>query len=138
MIVDKIKKIKSDTRTLRRFGIVVGIAFAVIGALLWRRGSGLTVYFLAVAGALVLLGLVAPAVLKPVQKAWMTVAILIGWVMTRVILFVLFYLAITPIALLARLLGRDILDRKFDKAATTYWTERPAHPHDRSQYEKQF
>jgi hypothetical protein len=70
---------------------------------------------------------------------WMTLAILMSWVMTRVILSVLFYLGITPMSILARLFGKDFLAIKFDrKDVTSYWIPKEKQVFEKADYEKQF
>ncbi|MFH1619306.1 MAG: SxtJ family membrane protein, partial [bacterium] len=121
MIVEEIKSIKSEKKDLRQFGITVGIGMAVLGSLFWWRGKDFYSYFLGISAALLFLGLTAPKILNPFQKVWMSMAVLMGWVMTRIILTVFFYLVITPIGLLLRMFGKDILNRKIDKGAQSYW-----------------
>ena len=76
--------------------------------------------------------------LKPLHKLWMTLAVLLGWLMTRIILIVLFYLVVTPIGLLARVCGKDFLNRDFDRKVNSYWIPRKTIPFDRKSYERQF
>ena len=138
MILDEIKKIESSPKKLREFGFVVGGFLCAIGILSFWRGRGSFPYFLAPGIILVITGAVKPSILKPVQKAWMTLAILMGWVMTRVFLSVLFYLAITPVGLLLRLMGKDLLDEKLEPQKQSYWKLRPQTPRVPTDYEKQF
>lgn len=138
MIIEAIKNIKSEKKELRKFGITVGIVLGLLGgSFLWRT-KDYYFYFFILSTAFLFFALVLPALLKPIQKIWMTLAILIGWLVTRVILGVLFYLIITPIGLLARLFGKDFLDTKFDKDADSYWILRKALRFDKRNYEKQF
>jgi hypothetical protein len=125
-------------RKLRNFGLTVGIAFGVLGALLFWRDKAHYVYFAVISAAFLGLGLLVPAALKPVEKVWMTAANALGWVMTRVILTVLFFAVFTPIGLLARLLGKDFLNLKTDESATSYWIYREPRDLTREDYEKQF
>lgn len=76
--------------------------------------------------------------LKLIQKIWMSLGVLIGWFVTRLILIILFYLIITPIGLLAKLFGKDFLNRKFDKTAGSYWIIRKSTGFDKKSYENQF
>lgn len=138
MLLTEIKRIDSSTKKLREFGFVVGGVFSGLGLLLLWRGKGHFVYFLWPGLALVVLGTVFPALLKPLQKVWMAVAILMGWVMTRLLLSVLFYLAITPIALILKLTGKDILDIKLAPAQSSYWKQRAHKDHRPEDYERQF
>jgi Saxitoxin biosynthesis operon protein SxtJ len=139
VILDDLRSIKSGKRDLRKFGLTVGIAFAVFGGLLVWRGKPAYPYFFGLGAALILLALAAPAVLKPVHKAWMALALVLGWFMTRLLLGLLFYVGFTPIGLLARLFGKPFLGRAKDPARATYWVRRslPGEP-DPKRYERQF
>jgi hypothetical protein len=68
----------------------------------------------------------------------MTLAILIGWFMTRIILSILFYLVLTPTRLLARLFGKQFLDLKMDNSKKSYWNYRESKELKKSEYERQF
>jgi hypothetical protein len=68
----------------------------------------------------------------------MKFAFLLGWLNTRLLLGVFFYLILTPIGLLLRLTGRDLLDRKIDPAARTYWSKREVVPFDPERCERMY
>jgi hypothetical protein len=136
MLLEELKNIKSQRRDLRNFGLTVGGILAVLGCvLLWREKPSYP-YFLATGVLLVASGLAVPFALKPFQKAWMALSILLGWVMTRVILSVLFYLAITPLSLVLRLAGMRFLDK--GRNEKSYWRYRKTEDKDPSRYERQF
>jgi hypothetical protein len=79
-----------------------------------------------------------PKTLKPLQKAWMASALVIGFVMSRLILGILFYLVMTPIGLLMKLFGKDLLDERLEKEKASYWIERGKDAIAAESYEKQF
>jgi len=139
MIIEEIRKIDSSVRELRKFAFVMGIPLALIGGfLLWRQREYCW-YFFAASGAFIGAGLLVPAVLMPLHKVWMTFSIIMAWFMTRVILFVLFFLILTPTALLLRLLGKDLLNMKFDRdSSQSYWLARSADQSQKPDYTKQF
>lgn len=114
---------------LRRFGLTVGAVFVLIAAyLVYRSGGTLTLGARVTGGlgtALVIGGLVMPGVLRPVFKAWMAAAFSMGFVMTRVLLSLVFFLLVTPIGVVRRLLGRDPMRTR---PADTYWIRREAAP----------
>lgn len=123
---------------LRRFGFTVGTALVIVGVLLaWRgRTAG---WPLAVAGgAIVLLALVVPGALKILHRFWMSLALAMGWVMTNVILTIVFFLVVTPIGLLQRLFGKSALALSFRSGAESYWEIRERWQPDPSEYERQF
>ena len=138
MILDEIKKIDSSPKKVKEFGWVMAIFFGLLGGFLFWRGKPSAVIFLGTAAAFGALTLFARPVLKPLQKAWMTFAVLMGWLMSRVILGILFYLAITPIALILRLTKKDLLDMRLDPSAPSYWKHRTPDPASRTHCERQF
>lgn len=122
-ILDELKALDTSPRALRSFGVVVGgIFLAIVAFVAWRRGFVLTPVLRGlgvVAGVLVLVGLFAPRALKPAHTAWMMLALVLGFVMTRVILTVIYYLVFTPTGLLMRALGRDPMQRQL--GGESYW-----------------
>lgn len=137
MFLDEIKKIKSSEKDLRSFGITLGIFFGLLAGFFFWSGKAHFLIWLGSSGFFFGFGLLAPDLLKPIQKVWMTLALLIGWVMTRLILTALFYLVITPIAQLARLSGKKFLNTAFREAVDSYWMTRQEESSKES-YEKQF
>ena len=138
MLLDEIKNIKSGKKELKEFGIVIGVAFAVLGLLFWWRNKSFYHWVLIIAALFLITGFLFPILLKPVHKIWMTFALLIGFVMTRVILLVLFYIVLTPISLISRLFGTQYLDLKYKDGKNSYWTYRIQKEFNKEIYEKQF
>jgi hypothetical protein len=139
MLLEEIKAIKSEKKDLRNFGLTIGIALAVLGGLLWWKGKDTYMVFMTLSSVFIFFGLVLPASLKPLQKVWMILAVILGWFMTRVILGVLFFLVFTTISLISKLLLRkQFLDLKIDKSLKSYWIRRTCKPFDAKNYERQF
>lgn len=139
MIIEEIKNIKGGRKELRKFGITMGIVFALFAGFSWWRGKDFYIYILILSATFIFSGLTMPSLLRPINKIWMSLAILMSWLMTRVILSILFYLGITPIRLLARLFGKDFLGIKFDKnAADSYWIPKERRKLEKIDFEKQF
>lgn len=139
MIVEEIKNIRSGKKELRKFGITMGTVIGIIGGLLFWREKTYYIYFLGVSFAFFLFGIAIPFILKPIHKFWMGLAVLMSWVMTRVILSILFYFGITPISFLARLFGKDFLGLKFNKNnKSSYWILKERKKLERESYEKQY
>ncbi len=138
MLKEELKNIKTGKKELRDFGLLMAAVLGLLGGLLFWKGKVSYPYFLSIAATFLVLGLSLPQLLKPIYKIWMTLAALMGWFMTRVILSVLFYLVVMPIGLIARLSGKQFLDLKMDKSRASYWNYREPRESDASDYEKQF
>jgi len=139
MIREEIKSLSTGTRELRKFGLTVGGVFVLIGLWFWWRAKPVYPYVLVPGVLLALLGAVVPRVLKLIFIGWMTLAFILGFAVSTVILIVLFYLIVTPVGLIARLAGRDFLNRKLDRKAASYWMKRERSPSGQSRdYEQQF
>ncbi|MGH7597068.1 MAG: SxtJ family membrane protein [bacterium] len=138
MILDEIKSIKATTKEARKFGFTIGIFLLVIAAwLFWKQRPSFP-YFAYIGGGFALAGLILPVLLKPIYKVWMSFAVVMGFIMTRVILTILYFGMFTPIALVAKFLGKDLLDERWDKNAGTYWVKRPATTYDPKSAENMF
>lgn len=70
-------------------------------------------------------------------QAWLLIGAVLNWVMTRVILIVLFFVILTPMALIARALGKRFLIPT-DRACESYWQKRAQEPFRKEIYEHQF
>jgi len=138
MLREEIKSIKSDKSDLRKFGLMIGSVLLLLSAFLFWKAKSSAVYFGIIGGTLMVAGLILPGVLKPVFRAWMAFAVVMGFVMTRVILTVLYFGMFTPIALVLRLLGKDLLEEQWDKNAGTYWLKRKPEPYDPASTERMF
>jgi len=137
-ITDEFKNIKSGVKQLREFGFVVGGVLLILGGIAQFRGKAVGPYFLVPGALLALAAAMFPKVLGPLQKVWMGLALVIGFFMSRVVLFVLFFLVLTPIGLLMRLFGKDMLDERLDKAGRSYWIERTEKQKAKESYENQY
>ena len=137
-MLEEIKNIKSKKSDLRNFGITVGIILLVIsGFLFWKEKESFQI-FLAIGIILFLIAISIPAVLKPVYWIWMIFAIILGWVMTRVILSLLFYVVFTSIGLALRFFGKQFLELRWDKSKDSYWNFKTNEHLQKEKYEKQF
>lgn len=135
---EDIKQLKSGTSELRKFGLLVGGVFILLGSLaLWNYKA----YYpnLLIPGAiLAAVGAIFPTILRWPYVVWMSVAFVLGFIMAHVVLTIFFFLMVTPIGVLARLTGKDFLRLKRHPAAVTYWIPREPKPSKPSDYERQF
>jgi hypothetical protein len=138
MFKEGFKHIKESKKDLRKFGLTVGGVLLLIAALLFYFEKPSAIYFTIIGGFLFLSGLVIPQILKPLNKIWMGLAIILGFFMSRIIITVLFYLALTPISIIAKLVGKKFMILNFDRSAKTYWEKRTIIQKKQIDYERQF
>jgi len=139
MIRDELQKLKTGPAELRQFGLVVGGVFGLLACWFWLRHKPFYPYLFIPAVPLLGLGLVWPRSLKWVHLGWMGLAFLLGHLVSTVLLALCFFLVVTPLGLLARVLGQDFLHRKWDRRAASYWLSRDLSKRKaRADYERQF
>jgi hypothetical protein len=121
-----------DIRKLRQFGLLMLAGCAVVGLLVaWRTDWASlapewnrTTVIWAAGCATALLALGRPGWLRPLYLVWMGLAFPIGWVLSHILLGVVFYGVFTSVGAMFRILGRDPLRLKRPEGATSYWVER--------------
>lgn len=130
---------RPSNRDLRVFAVVQLIVAFVAAWLLHRRWHWDSVAFGLVVVSLggLVVGMMTPQVLRLPFVAWMLAAFPIGWVMSHVLLGIVYYGVVTPIGLILRLRGRDSLQLKPRADVSTYWIVRPK-TSDPSRYFRQF
>jgi hypothetical protein len=112
-----------SAREGRKFGLTVGIAFAVLGGVAWWRGREvLAVGFWTAGGLLILAGLAVPTGLGPVQRAWMGLAHAISKVTTPIFMGIVYFVVLLPVGVVMRLFGRNPLTTHHRRE--TVWVSR--------------
>jgi hypothetical protein len=126
-------------KDLNVFGLLLALFVGVIGLLTWKRTHTLhaqSIIWLVGAAVVVLFFILRP-LQKPLYLGWMYAAYPIGWVVSHIIMSLAFYLAVVPVALIMRAMGKDPMQRQFDRSATSYWVPREQ-VQDLKQYFRQF
>jgi hypothetical protein len=120
---------EKERTQLRSFALIVGCGFAIIG--LWPlifRGQSARGWALGLALVMVVLGLLAPTLLRPFHKVWMALGHALGWINSRIILGTLFYTVFTIGAFLLRVLKVDPMRRQFEPNLASYRVPRSPRP----------
>jgi len=135
MLID-IRSPLSD-RELRWFaGLWFPVLCGMAGLFAVRHGAAPIAIAVWLSGAIVAVaGLLRPRIMRPLYRTLTWLTFPIGWVLSHVLLLVLYYIVITPLGVLVRLF-HDPMERSFDKGATSYWTPRESAAPDR--YFRQF
>lgn len=123
-------------KVLRDFGIGLAIILLILAGVAWRKGRPAAPWEFGFAALSAGIALGFPQAFWPIYKIWMPMARFLGMVNTFVALTLLYYLVITPYAIIARWIGGDLLDEKL-KDRDSYWQPKtPAN--DLSGYTHQF
>lgn len=121
----------------RRFAFPVGIAFGLLAGLFLWRGVTLGVWITGTASAfLVLAGILVPARLGPIYRGWMGLATLLSKFTTPIFMGIVYFLVMTPVSFVLRIVGYDPLRRAAD--SDTFWVDRPEEAGRRSDLSRQF
>lgn len=132
-----------DTNTekiqLQKFGIIIGLSLTLLGGLfLWYSKSYFCSYFFVFSVIFLLLGVIHPESLRPVYRLCSKMAYILEWMITKLILIVLFCFVIIPTAVLAGLLRTKFLDINFKRKKDSYWIKRRQGEVDKRKYENRF
>ncbi len=139
MITQELRELKTGRNDLRKFGLLVGGVFTLLGAWFFFRKKPFYLYALVPGTILMVLGVLVPHFLRRVYLAWMAMALVLGLIVSTVLLSLLYFLVITPIAIIARLAGKDFMARAFPGQTSSYWISRAGNrPVDAKGYEQQY
>lgn len=131
----ELASLDTSSKALRKFGFVVGGMMALVGFLLYNFGVNPNIYgpIGGVGAALLALAIFYPAALRPAQCVWMGFAFVLGWIVSRILLTIVFFLVVFPVGLVAQLSGKKFLV-EFNKSASSYWIPKQKRPN--ASYEK--
>ena len=118
----------------KEFGILFFIVFLIIGLWPLLNNSSIRIWALIIALLFLVLGILNLQILTPLKKGWIKFGELLGKIISPIIMGLIFFLIITPIGLFMRLIGKDLLNLKYNNDKT-YWTKRSK---DINKMKKQF
>ena len=112
---------QTTSKELRSFGLLMGGVFLIVAV--WPlviRGESLRVWASLIAGFFGAMGVLFPKGLEPLHRIWMKIGEKLGWINSRIILGILFFGMLTPMAFIMGLLGKRPLQLRYDPKATSY------------------
>lgn len=136
--ISKMQKHQETKQNLRNFGLLLAIALSTVGAILWHKQHQLSLYLLSTAATFTLGALTYPSLLRPLYKLWMLLASILGEITNHLLLTLLFFLVITPLGILLKLLRKPLLTLHWESNAKSYWNIRPKEKFNPKHYEQQF
>ena len=114
---------QSNKSSNRSFGVVFFIVFLIISLYPILNYGEIRVWALIISSIFLILGLVNSKFLSPLNNLWFRFGIFLGKIISPIIMGIIFYLVVTPIGLLMRILGKDLLNLKYNKN-NSYWIEK--------------
>ena len=108
----------------RSFGILFFIVFLIFGVWPLKNGENLNYYFIIFSGIFLLLGLLNSKLLSPLNKIWIKFGEILGIIIAPIIMALVYFVFLTPVSLVVRVFGKDLLGLKFTNKQQTYWINR--------------
>ena len=108
----------------KSFGLLFSIVFLIIGMWPLKNGDSLNIYFIAISITFLILGLINSKLLSPLNKIWIKLGEILGIIISPIVMFLVYFIVLTPVSLIVRLFGKDLLGLKFFKKNDTYWIKR--------------
>jgi len=108
----------------RSFGILFFVVFLILSLWPLQSGNNLNFYFLVVSFIFLILGALNSKLLSPLNKAWIKFGEILGLIIAPIMMSLVYFVILTPVSLIVRLFGKDLLGLKFIKENETYWIKR--------------
>ena len=108
----------------RSFGILFFIVFLILSLWPLKNGNNLNLYFLVSSGIFLILGAINSKLLTPLNKTWIKFGEILGLIIAPIVMSLVYFVILTPVSLIVRLFGKDLLGLKFIKENETYWIKR--------------
>jgi len=108
----------------RSFGLLFFIVFIVVGLWPITKGETANIYLILISLFFLIFGLINSKILSPFNKAWIKLGEILGLIIAPIIMALVYFIILTPISLIVRMFGKDLLGLKFLKKQDTYWMKR--------------
>jgi len=121
---ENISHIETEKSSEKSFGVVFSIVFLIFALYPLTSSASIHIWALAVSAIFLLFAFLAPTILILPNKLWFKFGMLLGSIVAPIVMLLVYCIAVLPIGLIMRLLGKDLLKQKLDKNAKSYWIER--------------
>ena len=108
----------------RSFGLLFFIVFIALGLWPISKGENLNIYLTLLSLFFLIFGLLNSKILTPLNKIWIKFGEVLGYIIAPIVMALVYFVVLTPISLIVRALGKDLLNLKFDSNKETYWIKR--------------
>ena len=108
----------------RSFGLLFFVVFLIIGLWPLKNGENFNFYFIIVSAVFLILGIFNSKLLSPLNKLWIKFGEILGIIIAPIVMALVYFVILTPVSLIVRIFGKDLLGLKFIKEKDTYWIKR--------------
>ena len=116
-----LNKPKIKMASNRNFGLVFFIVFLIVGLWPLIHENQIRIWSIIIAIIFLILGLINSNLLKPLNIIWFKFGLLLGSIISPIIMGIIFFVVITPTGLIMKIIGKDLLNNKYDKNKKSYW-----------------
>ena len=117
-------KPKIKTSSNRSFGLVFFIVFLILGLWPIKNEGEIRIWLVIISLIFLILGMMKSKLLTPLNHLWFKFGMILGAIVAPVVMGVVFFLVVTPIGIIMRLMGKDLINKKNNKKKETYWIKR--------------
>ena len=108
----------------KSFGLLFFVVFLIIGLWPLKNGESLNFYFITASVVFLILGLLNSKLLSPLNKSWIKLGEILGIIIAPIVMALVYFVILTPVSIIVRVFGKDLLGLKFSKKKETYWIKR--------------
>ena len=108
----------------KSFGLLFFVVFLIIGLWPLKNGQSLNFYFITASLVFLILGLLNSKLLTPLNKSWIKLGEILGIIIAPIVMALVYFAILTPVSIIVRVFGKDLLGLKFLKEKDTYWIKR--------------
>ena len=108
----------------KSFGLLFFVVFLILGLWPLKNGESLNLYFITVSVVFLILGLLNSKFLSPLNKSWIKLGEILGFIIAPIVMALVYFVILTPVSIIVRVFGKDLLGLKFLKKKDTYWIQR--------------
>ena len=108
----------------KSFGLLFFVVFLIIGLWPLKNGENLNIYFITASVVFLILGLLNSKLLTPLNKSWIKLGEILGIIIAPIVMALVYFVILTPVSIIVRVFGKDLIGLKFSKEKETYWIKR--------------
>ena len=123
------KRVNSDKIKIssnRSFGLLFFVVFLIVSLWPLTHEGSIRIWSVIVSAVFLILGLINSRLLTPLNVLWFKLGMILGAIISPIVMGIVFFLVVTPTGFILRIMGKDLLNKKYDKEKETYWIKRNA------------